>query len=313
LEAEGLLAMRYRGSLLVDPDKGPEQVAGLVAERDRHKGPHFQTGSAKIFLDGGIEGATAFLLQPYAHRPGFSGEPLWDIENLRQVCVELDRAGFQIHVHVIGDAATRVTLDVFDHVRRTNGRRAARNLITHMQLVAPEDIARFAELGVVGVPQSFWFAIDDYYWKIYLPYLGKERADKMYPLQSFIDAKVVLASASDYPVTIPCNPVLGIQMGVTRSRPGKNSDPRLELREGDFGVLWPEERVGVSDMIATFTVNGAYANFLEHETGTLEMGKLADMVVLDRNLFDVAVTEIAEANVLMTLFEGRQVYRHPAL
>jgi len=313
LEAERALTVRYRGSLLVDPHKGPEQVPALVQERTRHTGPHFQTRAAKIFVDGVVEGETAYLLEPYAHRPDYRGELLWDLENLNQVCAALDKEGFQLHVHAIGDAAIRVTLDAFEYAKQSNGERDARNLITHLQMVHPDDIPRFAELGVVGVPQPFWFSVNPYYWNLELPFLGKERADTEYPMQSFIEAGVVMASGSDFPVTIPFDPLIGIQTGVTRSAPGKTTDPDIVLKKGEWGVLWPEERASLEDMVASFTINGAYANFVEQETGSLEMGKAADLVVLDRNLFEIPVREISEASVLLTLFEGKEVFRHPEL
>ena len=309
MAAEGLFTARFRGSLLVDPERGPEQVPALVEERSKHNGRYFQANAAKVFVDGVIEGETAYLLEPYAHRPDYRGELLWDIENLKQVCAALDREGFQIHVHAIGDAATRDTLDALEYAQEVNGRRDARHLITHLQLVAPDDIPRFAALGVIGLPQPFWFVKNDYYWNLELPYLGKKRADAEYPMQSFIDAGVVVASGSDFPVTVPNDPLTGIHTGVTRALPGTNSNPDAVLAHGEMGVLWPEERVSLEDMIASFTINGAYANFMENETGSLEVGKLADVAVLDQNLFKIPATEISNASVLLTLFEGKEVFR----
>jgi hypothetical protein len=311
LEAAGRFTLRYRGALLVDPKHGPEQVEQLLHERVKHTGPLFQTASAKIFVDGVVEGETAYLCEPYTHRPGYRGELLWEPQNLNQVCAALDRAGFQLHAHAIGDAAVRVALDAYEYACCTNGRRDSRHLITHLQLVAPQDIRRFAELDVVGVPQPFWFGIDDYYWNLQLPYLGQERADAEYPMQSFIEAGVIMASGSDFPVTVPAKPLHGIHSGVTRTHVGRNADPGAVLKEGEWGVLWPTERASLADMIASFTIHGAYAHFLETQTGSLEVGKLADLVVLDRNLFEMPAPEIGEAVVLLTMFEGQQVYRDP--
>lgn len=309
LEAEDQFTVRFRGSLLVEPDTPLDIVEELVHERSKHTSPHFQTSSAKIFVDGVIEGETAYLLEPYAHRPDYRGELLWDPEHLNRMCAALDAAGFQLHVHAIGDAAIRITLDAFEHAQQTNGRRDSRHLITHLQLIAPEDIRRFQELGVVGIPQPFWFSINPYYWNLERPYLGQARADNEYPMQSLIKAGVIMASGSDFPVTIPFDPLIGIQIGVTRSARGKTIDPDAVLQEGEWGVLGPHERASLPDMIASFTINGAYANFAEDRTGSLVAGKLADLVVLDRNLFKIPVTEIGDARVLLTLFEGQQVYR----
>jgi predicted amidohydrolase YtcJ len=173
--------------------------------------------------------------------------------------------------------------------------------VTHLQLVTPEDVRRFAELSIIAVPQPFWFTKGGFYQNIEVPYLGEERASREYPMKSFFDAGVKVASASDFPVTIPFSPVEGIERGVTRASRPENSDL----------VLGPEERVRLEDMIASFTINGAYASRLETVVGSLEVGKIADLVVLDRNLFETAAAEVSDAKVLLTLFGGEEIYRAP--
>jgi len=299
LEKANQLNIRFRASLYVNPAKGIEQVEALVKERARNTGELFQTNSAKIFADGVVEEGMAYLKEPYKHLPNSRGEFLWNIERLNQVCAELDKNNFQIHVHSIGDAATSITLDAFAYARNKNGIRDSRNMITHIQLVDSADIVRFKELGVVAVPQPYWFAKDDYYYNLQLPYLGQKRADEEYPMKSFFDNGVVVASASDFPVTIPCNPLIAIQRGITRAE----SDDT-----GSNKVLWPEEKVTLEQMIRSFTINGAYANFLEKTTGSIEKGKHADMIVLDKNLFEIPSIEISKAKVLITIFEGKEVF-----
>jgi predicted amidohydrolase YtcJ len=171
-------------------------------------------------------------------------------------------------------------------------------------LVDPQDILRFSELGVVAVPQPYWFMKDDYYYNLQVPYLGQERADDEYPMESFFRAGVVVASSSDYAVTIPCNPLKAIQIGMTRSVPGV-TDPKE--------VLWPEERATLEQMIASFTINGAYANFLEQTTGSIEVGKMADLIVLDKNLFKIPVEKISTAKVILTCFAGKIVFSDATL
>jgi predicted amidohydrolase YtcJ len=300
LAEEGKLKMRFRGSITMDPDKdiGP-QIKTVLQERTKNAHPFFQTNAAKIFVDGVVEGGTAYLFEPYAHKPDFRGEPIWEPELLNYTSVALDKENLQIHLHVIGDAAAHITLDALEQAQVLNGKRDSRHLVTHLQLVAPEDIRRFKQLDIVGVPQPFWFKIDEYYRELALPYLGKERADVQYPMQSFIDAGVVMASASDFPVTIPFDPLIAIQTGMTRSGFDRESNE----------VLWSDERVGLEDMIQSFTYSGAYANFLENETGSIEVGKQADIIVLDQNLFEIPVSEIAKTKVLMTLVDGKDVYR----
>jgi predicted amidohydrolase YtcJ len=299
LESNKILKMRFRASLYIDPDKGVDQIKLLLDERDKNTGELFQTNSAKLFVDGVVEGSTAFLKEPYNHQPDSYGELLWNIDSLNKMCSALDKDNFQIHVHSIGDAATSVTLYAFAFTEFQNGKRDSRNSITHLQLVDSSDIKNFKELGVIAVPQPYWFSKDDYYYNIQVPYLGQQRADEEYPMKSFFDAGTVVASSSDYPVTIPCNPLEAIQYGITRSEFNKTDSSE---------ILWSEERVSLEQMIRSFTINGAYANFLEKETGSIEVGKKADLVVLDKNLFEIPVNEIHRAKVLMTFFEGEEVF-----
>ncbi|MBU1099635.1 MAG: amidohydrolase [Bacteroidetes bacterium] len=299
LERSNQLSMRIRASLYVDPEKGLEQIEPLIKERARNKGELFQTPAAKIFVDGVVEGSTAYLKEPYKHLPNSRGEFLWDMDKLNAMCAELNKNGFQIHVHSIGDAATAKTLDAFAYSMDKNGKHDFRNMITHLQLVSPEDIIRFHDLGVVALPQPYWFTKDQYYYIIQVPYLGQKRADEEYPMGSFFKAGVVSASSSDYPVTVPCNPLIAIQTGITRLLPGVTDSTE---------ILFPQERVTLEEMIRSFTINGAYANFQENVTGSIEKGKSADLIVLDKNLFDIPVDQINAARVLRTIFMGKEVF-----
>ena len=299
LEKEDRLVMRFRASLFVDPKKGLDQVDRLIAERAKNSGPLFQANGAKVYIDGVVEGSTAYLKEPYKHLPNFRGEPRWDTDKLNEMCAALNKNKFQIHVHSIGDAATAMTLDAFAFAAKKNGKRDSRNLITHIQLVDPQDILRFKELGVMAVPQPYWFMKDDYYYNLQVPYLGQKRADEEYPMESFFKAGVVVASSSDYAVTIPCDPLHAIQIGITRSILGV-SDPKE--------ILWPEERATLDQMIASFTINGAYANFLENTTGSIEVGKMADLIVLDKNLFFMSADKISGAKVILTFFAGKKIF-----
>ena len=292
------LTCRVRGTILTDPTKGDLQVPELAAACAAQKHSLFQISGAKVFVDGVVEGGTAYLHEPYAHKPDFRGEPLWKQDKLNELCQAADREKLQIHVHAIGDAAVGMSLDALDYARRKNGQRDSRHLITHLQVVDDADIERFARLGVIGVPQPFWHVKGEYFWGLEAKYLGRERAEKEYPMKSFLDAGVTLAAASDYPVQVPSPPLVGIMLGVLRCIPG-DPDPNE--------VLGPSERMTLPDMIASFTINGAYANFMEAETGSIEVGKKADLVVLERNLFDIPTEEIGDVNVLMTMFEGKAV------
>jgi len=290
-------------TITMDPGQGIEQqIEAVIEERSKNTHPFFQTHAAKIFVDGVVEGGTAYLLEPYNHKPEFRGEPIWNPGILSNVCAALDEKSVQIHFHVIGDAAASITLDALELAQASNGKRDARHLLTHLQLIAPEDIQRMAQLDVIGVPQPFWFKIDDYYLELALPYLGKERAECQYPMQSLIDAGVTMASSSDFPVTIPFDPMIAIQTGISRTT---SNDPTAD-------VLWPEERSTLEDMIVSYTYNGAFANFLEKEIGSIKVGKIADVIVLDQNLFNIPVNTIAKTKVLLTFIDGIEVFRDTA-
>jgi len=297
------LTIRVRGTVLTDPTAGVDQLESIAAACKRQY-PNFQITGIKVFVDGVVEGGTAYLLAPYAHLPEERGAPLWEPDALNEVITAADKAGLQIHIHVIGDAALRMALNALEQAQFENGQWGSRHLITHLHIVDRSDIARMAKLNVIGVPQPFWHAKGDYFRDIEVPILGNARAEKAYPMQSLVKAGMLLAAASDYPVQVPSPPLMGIQMGVTRCEPGVD-DPQE--------ILDPQECMSLADMLASFTINGAYANFLEQETGSIEMGKMADLVILDKNLFEIPVTEIADVNVLMTMFEGRIVYRDAAI
>lgn len=303
-EASGQMTIRFPTAMGINPEDDLSAVEALLARQKAEAGGNFWIQGAKIFIDGVLEGGTAYLEEPYLHQPG-NGELLWEPQKYNEMCAALDKAGVQIHVHSIGDAATRITLDGFAYARQQNGSRDARNMITHLQLVHPEDIARFADLGVIAVPQPYWFVVDTYYYQA-VDYVGQERADRQYPMKSFFDQGVKVASASDYPVSWPPNPMLAIEIGVTRTVP-EGSDIYVDP---DYATpLNPAEKVAVEQMIASFTINGAYAISMEDQLGSLEVGKKADFIVLSQNILQIDPRQIHNTAVLLTFFEGKEVYR----
>lgn len=309
LQDSGRLRLHVPSAVEVEPGDGLEVVEELVRLRSQEAGEYFRIQAAKIFMDGVLEGGTAYLEEPYLHLEGSRGIVNWETEKFKRMCAALDRAGLQIHVHSIGDAATRLTLDGFADARLHNGSRDSRHAITHLQLVHPADIDRFAELGVVAVPQPYWFGVDANYQQA-LAFLGPERADRQYPMQSFFARGVLVASASDYNVTLVPDPLLAIEMGITRKIPG---DTVMYAQPDSGKALVPDERVSVEAMLASFTINGAYAAFLEKETGSLEPGKKADFIVLDQNILQLEAGGIHNARVLLTFFEGQEVFRRESL
>ena len=303
------LTVRMRGFLSLAPENGPiaDQVAAAVAERAKHTTPLFQTNAVKLFVDGVVEGHTALLDYPYRDDPGYLGVPVWpNYASLQEASVLAAKSGFQLHYHSIGDAATSQALNAIAAAETATGSDAGRPGITHVQLVTPSDFVRFAQLKVTAVPQPYWFVKDNYYYGVQLPYLGKWRADREYPMKSFFDNGVLVASASDYPVTYPPDPLDAIQTGVMRWIQSSYE----WAKKGD--VLWPAQRVTRQQMIDSFTINGAKANFLEDETGSIEAGKSADMIVLDTNILTCPAGKIGNAAVLQTIFRGATVYDRAA-
>jgi predicted amidohydrolase YtcJ len=301
LDERGELTARYRVSVELDPGRpAAELVDAAVTERARDTGPLVRTTTAKLFADGVLESHTGYLKEPYADRPGDRGAPLWEAGELAEVSAAAAAAGFQLHYHAIGDAAVSLSLDAVAAARPRGRLHDARDIITHLQLVDPSEYGRFAALGVTAAVQPYWFT-KDAAWdaELYRPFLGEWRAAHQYPLQSLLRHGVLVAGASDYPVSPPPDPLLAIQRGALRR------DPLLPETSSE---LWPEEAASVEDLIAAFTVNGARANFLERETGRLAVGMSADLVVLSEDILSLPPERIHEAEVRLTLFRGTAVY-----
>lgn len=304
LESEDRLSARIVTSIRVAGSIGGEGSAAaglaLLAPETRGSGAMVRVDAAKIFLDGVLEGETAALLEPYAARNGKGGhlgalnQP-W--EALRDLVTRLDGQGVQIHMHAIGDAAVRQGLDAVEAAREANGPSDNRHHICHLQLVHPDDYARFGELGVLANFQALWAFPDSYITDINLPQVGQERVDRMYPIGSIERAGGTIVGGSDWDVS-SMNPLDAIEVAVTRQDPDG----------ADRGVLNPAEAVSLETMLAAYTRNAAYLMHQEDQTGTLEPGKQADLVVLDTNLFDIEPAGINEARVVATYVGGSQVY-----
>ena len=291
----GELTMRAEGNLLWDRSRGEEQIGDLLAMRDQGSLGRLRIRGVKIFQDGVLENFTGSLLEPYEDSDN-RGMSMHDAEELKRMLVLLDSHGFQVHLHTIGDRAVREALDAVEVAREANGSRDARHHLAHIQLVHPDDHPRFAKLGVVANAQPYWAAHSRYVDDLTLPYIGK-RAAYHYPFASLVRAGAPLAFGSDWTVST-ANPLPQIEVAVTRiQHPERTGEPML-----------PDERLDLETAVAAFTRGSAYVNFLEEETGTIEPGKLADLVVLDRDIFDSNGGPVGDAEVLLTLSEGEPVH-----
>ena len=301
LDRRGELGLHVLASLHVDPDKGTAQFPRLSELREKYRVGHLRADAAKIFADGVLESGTAALLEPYLNRPGDRGRPNLEPEAFNALAVALDQAGFQIHIHAIGDRGIRISLDALEAARRANGDHDLRHHIAHLEFIDPADIPRFRKLGVVANFQALWAYPDAYITDLVAPSLGPARSRWLRPIGSVARTGAILAGGSDWSVS-SLNPLDAIEVAVTRRGPGEPP-----------GEPWiPEETTDLATMLAAYTTNGAYLAHDEKSRGSITVGKVADLVVLDRDPFTLTAPEINQARVLWTFFEGRAVYRAPA-
>ncbi len=297
LSEAGELELRVVAALYWDSSKGMTQIDDLVAARKKYSEGRLQATTIKFWADGILESYTAKMLEPYTDNPDSYGLMMVPQEQLMNAATALDRLGFQLHIHAIGTATVRYALDAIELAEKTNGKRDARHHIAHVQMVHPDDISRFGSLDVTANFQPFWAYADGYVTDINIPQLGPERMKWMYPIGSIAKMGGRLAFGSDWSVST-ANPFPAMEIAITRQDPETSTTPPLN----------PNEAITLEQAIAGYTIGAAYTNFLDDATGSLEVGKYADLIVIDRNLFKIPVQEISEAKVLVTLLEGKAVY-----
>ncbi len=301
-DKKGELTMRITSALYWDPTKGMEQAAKMKRYREKYSHDKFRVTSVKIWQDGVMHTHTSNLLEGYKDKPDEKGLVMIQQQRLNELVVEMDKAGFQMHFHADGDAALRLCLDAIELALKTNGKADNRHHIAHLELVHPDDIPRFRELDVVANVQPIWSTSKSYISDLINVKIGEERKRWLEINKTFLDQGITVAYGSDWYVTTP-KPVELIEAAVTRIRPA------LSLKEKRNSTpLLPDENVNVADALISYTINGAYVNHQEKTTGSLEVGKLADIVVLDKNLFDVEPVRISETNVVLTFMDGKLVY-----
>ncbi len=298
LEKSGQLKLRVVASIWWDREQGEEQIENILLLREEfNKGGLLRPTTVKIMEDGVMENYTAAMLEPYLIPGGSRGIPMVEPEVLKQVVPMLDKAGFQVHFHSIGDAAIRYALDAIEEALIQNGQLGNRHHISHIQMWDPADIPRFAELDVVANFQPLWAYADEYVTELTIPFIGEERARWMYPIKTVQDTGAIIAFGSDWSVST-ANPFPQMETAITR----KSAD------DDSYPVFIPEERIDLESAIVGFTINAAFVNKHEDETGSIEVGKLADLIVIDKNLFELEPEDISETKVLLTLFAGEPVY-----
>jgi predicted amidohydrolase YtcJ len=301
LRRQGQLTVRfYVASRMEPPAVSPEQIERIKDAQRRYHDEWISAGAAKFFLDGVIESHTAAMLAPYSDDPGQSGKLLWEPANYKQAVAELDRRGVQIYTHAIGDKAVRLALDAYEEAQHRNQTRDARPRIEHIESVSPQDIPRFGHLGVIASMQPLHAYPDDDLFKVWAPNVGPERTQRGFAWRSIESKGGVLAFGSDWPI-VTLNPWPGVQNALTR-----------QTTEGEPpGGFLPNERISLEDSIRAYTLNAAYAARRETEEGSLEAGKLADLIILNQDLFKIEPTDIAKTEVWLTMVGGKVVYESP--
>jgi hypothetical protein len=297
LDQRGELTARVLVSMLAEPTLGLEQVDSLVAWRKEFQGPHVFPMAVKIFADGVIEARTAAMLAPYLDKQDDAGTPNWPAARLDSLVAKLVDNDFSVHVHAIGDGAVRMTLDAMEAAERGKTRGTRRHQIAHLEVIDSADVPRFASLGVIANFQALWGFPDSYIRDLTLPALGPERSRWLYPIGSVAKAGGRLAFGSDWPVSSPM-PLLAIQVAMTRQDP---ADPA-------GATLLPEQAIDLQTALRAYTLGSAYALGIESETGSLTVGKAADLVVLAEDIGRVSPTHLGKVLVQLTMLEGRPVY-----
>lgn len=294
-----VLTFRADLGLWCDPGTWRDQLVGFQATRDRVAGAakgRLSATTVKFFADGVIESGTGALLESYCDCPHSMGLPNWDPDELARAVAAVDALGFAPHIHAIGDAAVRMALDAIAYADRTNGPRDRRATIAHTQLVAPEDIGRFAELGVIANFEPYWAKRDACQTDLTLPRLGAIRGDRQYMIRTILDSGAHVSFGSDWPVSTFA-PLDGIQVAVTR-----------QMTEGEDRDPWmPQECITVEQALTAYTAGVAHQAG-DVRGGVLRVGARSDVVLLARDPRRVPPLEIEHIEVLGTWCDGQRVH-----
>lgn len=295
---EGGLTTRLSVSMWVDPP-GPtdEDWKAYERARVRYNDEWLSLGGVKLMLDGVIDSGTGAMLDPYENQHGNRGKLFWEPEAFKRAVAAFNAKGLQVSTHAIGDAAIRLALDAYEEAARTAGERDLRNKIEHAEDIAAEDIPRFGRLGVIASFQPLHANPDPAWMRTWIENVGPEREQRAFAWKAVLDAGGRLAFGSDWPV-VTLSPWPGLQVAVTRQ--DLNGLP-------ECGWL-PQHRVTLEEAVYAYTMGGAYAMHREKEAGSIEPGKLADLVIVSQDIFRVDPHEIGKTEVVLTMVGGRVVH-----
>lgn len=291
------LTARYAAALSVDEHTPQAEIDSFLSKREQYKtDPRLRADAIKFMLDGVIESHTAAMLEPYDDQPDSKGDFAIPLERYRQRVRELDKAGFRLYTHAIGDRAVREALNAYEDAQRENGPGPRRHRIEHIETISPNDLPRFAKLGVLASMEPIH--ADPGTMGVWQKAIGTDRLPFSFAWASLKSAGATLVYSSDWPACIDINPIRGIHVAVNRRTP-----------EGFPAEGWiAGQRVSITDALIAYTRTGAYASFEESTKGQLKPGYVADLVVLSDDLFSIDPMKIASATVEMTIFDGKVIW-----
>ena len=291
----------YIAYFLDPPELRPRDLAAIEEARTKYTGDWLSGGVVKMMIDGVIESHTAAMLEPYTDDPSTKGKLFWDPEKYKAAVAELDKRGLQLFTHAIGDYAVRTALDAYENAENVNHTQDRRPRIEHIETITATDIPRFGKLGVIASMQPLHAYPDEDTLRVWAGNVGTDRASRAWVWNSIAKAGGHLAFGSDWNV-VTLNPWEGLQMAVTR-----------QTTEGKPDGGWmPEQRVTLAQAVEGYTLGAAYAGRREKTEGSIEPGKLADLIIVSQNIFEIDPHTIAQTKVEKTIVGGRVVYQSEA-
>lgn len=302
LRRNGDLTLRmYIAYFLNPPELRPKDLAAIEDARNKYTGDWLSGGVVKMMIDGVVESHTAAMLEPYSDDPSTKGKLFWDPDKYKAAVAELDKRGLQLFTHAIGDYAVRTALDAYENAETLNHTQDRRPRIEHIETITAADIPRFGKLGVIASMQPLHAYPDEDTLRVWAGNNGPDRASRAWVWNSIAKAGGHLAFGSDWNV-VTLNPWEGLQMAVTR-----------QTTEGTPEGGWlPQERITLAQAVEAYTLGAAYAGRREKTEGSIEPGKLADLIIISQNIFEIDPHAIAKTKVVKTIVGGRVVYQADA-
>lgn len=302
LRSHGDLTLRFYIAYFMDPpEMRPQDVEAIETARKKYRDEWIDTDAVKFMVDGVIESHTAAMIEPYSDDPSLKGKLFWDPTKYSSAVAELDKRGLQLFTHAIGELGVRTALDAYQHAEEVNHTSDRRPRIEHIETISPSDIPRFGKLGVIASMQPLHSYPDADTLDVWARNAGPDRASRAWSWKSIADAGGRYAFGSDWPV-VTLNPWYGLQTAVTR-----------QTREGTpKNGFVPSQRLTVAQAVEGYTLGAAFAGRREKTEGSLEKGKLADLIIVSQNIFEIDPHKISETKVRTTIVGGKVVYQPDA-